>query len=227
MKLEHRYIIFKISDLGNSLKCDEVRALARQYNSECRISRGKPALECLVIEKDWPEYEPALKLLSARVDGVAPPTRWEQDNERAANEACNVLGGLGYHWTGSEWVKSKPRQSAKGLKEGYEHFGSFSEASVASPWPPLHKNEPCKHVVTEAPAPRKHNHYFKDVSRFELVDVYRILELFDVTNPAIAHAVKKLLVAGGRGAGKDIHKDIQEAIDTLVRWQDMRKEDEA
>ena len=30
---------------------------------------------------------------------------------------------------------------------------------------------------------------------------------------------KKLLVAGGRGAGKDINQDIQEAIDTLVRWR--------
>ena len=57
------------------------------------------------------------------------------------------------------------------------------------------------------------------------IDVYRVLELFNVTNPSIAHATKKLLVAGGRGAGKSIDKDIQEAIDSLVRWQAMRNED--
>ena len=71
----------------------------------------------------------------------------------------------------------------------------------------------------------KHGHYFKSVAHLAQVDVYRVLELFGVTNPAIAHAAKKLLVAGGRGAGKSIDKDIQEAIDTLVRWQAMRNED--
>lgn len=71
----------------------------------------------------------------------------------------------------------------------------------------------------------KHNHYFKPVGHLDYVDVYRVLELFNVTNPCLQHAVKKLLVAGGRGGGKDISRDIQEAIDTLVRWQAMRGED--
>lgn len=70
----------------------------------------------------------------------------------------------------------------------------------------------------------KHAHYFKDVSNLSQVDVYRVLELFEVTDPCIQHAVKKLLVAGGRGA-KSVDKDVQEAIDTLERWQEMRKED--
>lgn len=72
---------------------------------------------------------------------------------------------------------------------------------------------------------RAHNHYFKDVSKLDTVDVYRVLELFAVTNPSIAHAIKKLLVAGGRGAGKDVSKDIQEAVDSLERWKEMRVED--
>ena len=71
---------------------------------------------------------------------------------------------------------------------------------------------------------KAHSHYFKDVAHLKVVDVYRILELFEVINPAIAHAAKKLLVAGGRGH-KDIDKDIQEAIDTLERWKAMRQED--
>lgn len=71
---------------------------------------------------------------------------------------------------------------------------------------------------------RKHNHYFKDVTLIDFVDVYRVLKLFDVVDPAIAHATKKLLVAGGRGV-KDIDKDVKEAIDTLLRWQEIRSED--
>lgn len=71
--------------------------------------------------------------------------------------------------------------------------------------------------------PRKHAHYHKHCP-YESVDVYRVLELFNVTDPCLQHAVKKLLVAGGRGH-KDIGRDIQESIDTLTRWQEMRAEE--
>lgn len=70
----------------------------------------------------------------------------------------------------------------------------------------------------------KHEHYFKNVSRLEFIDVYRVLELFEVDDPCIQHAVKKLLVAGNRGY-KDIEKDVDDAIDSLIRWKEMRKED--
>ena len=71
---------------------------------------------------------------------------------------------------------------------------------------------------------KKHSHYFKDVSKIDTIDVYRVLSLFNVTDPCLQHAIKKLLVAGGRGA-KDINKDVQEAIDTLIRFQAIRNED--
>jgi MarR-like DNA-binding transcriptional regulator SgrR of sgrS sRNA len=71
----------------------------------------------------------------------------------------------------------------------------------------------------------KHNHYFKSTVHLDAVDVYRVLELFEVTNPCLQHAVKKLLCAGDRGA-KDMEQDVQEAMDTLERWQDMCREDE-
>lgn len=74
---------------------------------------------------------------------------------------------------------------------------------------------------------RKHSHYFKPVGHLSVVDVYRVLDLFGVTDPCLQHAAKKLLVAGGRGAGKDYRKDIQEAIDTLQRKLEMMDEDAA
>lgn len=75
-----------------------------------------------------------------------------------------------------------------------------------------------------APGENKHNHYFKPCP-YDHIDVYRVLELFNVTDPCLQHAIKKLLVAGGRGAGKSIDKDIQESIDSLERWQAMRVEE--
>lgn len=72
---------------------------------------------------------------------------------------------------------------------------------------------------------RKHSHYFKNVAHLTHVDVYRVLALYDVTDQALAHAIKKLLVAGGRGV-KDFKRDVQEAIDTLNRRIEMFEEDE-
>ncbi len=72
---------------------------------------------------------------------------------------------------------------------------------------------------------RKHNHYFKNVAHLECIDVYRVLELFGVTDPCLQHAIKKLLCAGVRGV-KDQSKDIQEAIDALNRSLEMRREDD-
>lgn len=69
-----------------------------------------------------------------------------------------------------------------------------------------------------------HDHYFKNVSHLQTVDVYRVLSLFNVTDPCLQHAIKKLLCAGGRGA-KDDAKDVAEAIDSLNRWQAMQFED--
>lgn len=68
------------------------------------------------------------------------------------------------------------------------------------------------------------SHYHKPCP-YSHVDVYRVLELFGVTDPCLQHAIKKLLVAGGRGA-KPAPKDIAEAIVTLTRWQQMRQEEE-
>lgn len=75
-------------------------------------------------------------------------------------------------------------------------------------------------------AEKKHSHYFKDVSHLQSVDVYRILELFEVTCPVAQHIVKKALAAGKRGA-KDQARDMQDIIDSAQRWQAMRQEDEA
>lgn len=72
---------------------------------------------------------------------------------------------------------------------------------------------------------KEFSHYYKKVpSGVQYIDVYRLLEMFEVTNPAIQHAVKKLLVAGGRGH-KDLDKDVKEAIVSLNRWIEMREEE--
>lgn len=52
-------------------------------------------------------------------------------------------------------------------------------------------------------------------------DVYDVLAAFHVTNPAIQHAVKKLLAPGERG-GKSYAQDLEEARQSVVRAQEMQ-----
>ena len=64
------------------------------------------------------------------------------------------------------------------------------------------------------------SHYYKPVSHLYYIDVYRILKLYEVTDPCIQHAIKKLLVAGGRGV-KDAKKDFEEARASIDRALNM------
>ena len=63
-------------------------------------------------------------------------------------------------------------------------------------------------------------HYFKDVSAVDAIDLYHVARLYDITDPALFHAFKKIACAGKRGA-KDQAQDVQEAIDALKRWQEL------
>ncbi len=57
---------------------------------------------------------------------------------------------------------------------------------------------------------------------FGKVDVYAVLEAFNVTCPALSHAIKKLLCPGARG-GKDKLQDIGEAKDAIIRAYEMER----
>lgn len=63
---------------------------------------------------------------------------------------------------------------------------------------------------------KPHNHYFKDVSELNEIDVYQVLRLFNVTDPCLQHIVKKALCAGQRGH-KDFETDLKNIFDTAKR----------
>jgi len=78
-----------------------------------------------------------------------------------------------------------------------------------------------------APVRKQYSHYHKRVpTGVTHIDVYRVLQMWDVRDPCLQHALKKLLVAGGRGS-KGVEKDVAEAIASLQRWQEMHEEDQA
>ena len=68
------------------------------------------------------------------------------------------------------------------------------------------------------------NPYIVDISKYNKLDIYRILSLYDVTDPCLQHAIKKLLCAGKRGV-KNQTQDINEVILSLKRFLEMQGED--
>lgn len=72
----------------------------------------------------------------------------------------------------------------------------------------------------------KYPHYYKDVRHLRLIDPYRVMRLYEVTDQAIGHTLKKVLVPGGRKKN-NMRQDIVEARDTLNRWLILNDEDAA
>ena len=69
------------------------------------------------------------------------------------------------------------------------------------------------------------NPYIVDISKYNKLDIYRILSLYDVTDPCLQHSIKKLLCAGKRGGAKNFLQDVNEAILSLQRLLEMQGED--
>ena len=65
--------------------------------------------------------------------------------------------------------------------------------------------------------------YHREIKKGVLVDVYDVLSAFEVVNPAMQHALKKMLAPGKRGA-KDAIQDMQEAIQSIERAIELEKE---
>lgn len=78
-------------------------------------------------------------------------------------------------------------------------------------------------LVTENIAEKTYPHYYKQLpSDTTHIDIYMILDLFNVGNQGIGHTIKKLLCPGQRHA-KSWLQDVTEARDTLNRVIELEK----
>ena len=75
-------------------------------------------------------------------------------------------------------------------------------------------------------AAMSHEHYFIDVSAYDRVDVYRLIELAGIVCPVAQHVFKKAFATGKRGH-KSLRKDWQDIADSAARRLQMISEDEA
>jgi len=73
---ENRYVVFKCSDMRKYLSQSERRQVEGLALHICLSREGdsKHPLNCLVVESDWPEFEPTWGAIAARVTGAEQPT---------------------------------------------------------------------------------------------------------------------------------------------------------
>ncbi len=83
----------------------------------------------------------------------------------------------------------------------------------------LHYNAPERTTSDESAKPKsKYHRIIKGVE----IDLYDVLKAYDVTCPALAHAIKKAMLPGARHA-KSFEQDIDEAIASLERAKELNK----
>lgn len=80
MNLENRYLVIKRADIEKYLGFGAQEMLAGVANTieDARQADKRSPLECVVIESDWPEYEPTISALETRID---TETAAEVDNK--------------------------------------------------------------------------------------------------------------------------------------------------
>jgi len=124
----------------------------------------------------------------------------EKYNElmEAAEERMNIIGQNG----NDGLVYEEPSQYQKDLQKYYSKIGLD--------------------VVSDVAFPKEENKYKVKCKGVE-IDVYDVLWAFDVINPAIQHAIKKLLKGGERGY-KDESQDYKEAVQSINRAIELIKE---
>ena len=95
---EDRYIVVKRSDLAKV----PVAYRSALVDPLFHIQAHLPQRECLVIESDWPEYEPTWAAIKARVTGQAAP-------QSQADPIAWMVG------TAIWWTKEEAEKAATGL----------------------------------------------------------------------------------------------------------------
>jgi len=72
MKREERYIVLKLTDLDAALTPPARECLERLCDLVAlqRALTGKRPFQAVIIEDDWPEFEPVWGMLERRVDGA-------------------------------------------------------------------------------------------------------------------------------------------------------------
>lgn len=171
-------------------------------------------------------------------------SQWEEGEERMSQTGRNGNDGIAYEEGAPRPNRSHPNWGNWSIPEGSWPFWLLRRMNWETG--AMSYDQPVKGMIRdlwsqlpsgggdcqEPPSSAKptmadlYPKYYKDVSRLQSVDVYRVHRLFGVTDNEIHHASKKLLLCGVRTGGKPARKEVEEARDTLNRWLEIQAEEE-
>lgn len=66
---EYRYLVLKFKDINKYLSAEDKAEILRIAHkvAKGRCDDGKMPIECVVVESDWPEYEPTWEMIEKRM----------------------------------------------------------------------------------------------------------------------------------------------------------------
>ena len=179
---------------------------------------------------------------------LAPPMQADLEHlARTVPEWNESLDRLCNHKIGIEWFSSENFPDRHGYSEGEwlqarRDLGLVTTEGEDEAFDAMAKRDVFEEIVEgfddlragnfnsfwvkdpSALSDRPYSKYFRDVSRLDSIDVYRVHKLFTLEDHALCHASKKILLGGDRTGGKSLEEDIREARDTLNRWLEMERE---
>lgn len=94
-KREPRYVVLKIKDVEEYLTINERRALIDLSGkiADGRYREGRPPLNAVVVERDWPEFDVVWGMIEARMLGVKNKYETEiEEIQTELSEQCRLLG---------------------------------------------------------------------------------------------------------------------------------------
>jgi len=99
-KREVRYTVIKHNQLTES---------QMQYLKNCIFGEGIPTVEAVVVESDWPEFEPVWKMIEDRVSGApVEGGKAEYDALAQAMTTNQTIGGVPREFVRGRYIVVKP-----------------------------------------------------------------------------------------------------------------------
>ena len=93
-----RYVVLKIRDVKDglsSIQIEQLKSICKAVE-QYRKTTNRIPLVCVVVESDWPEYEPVWAMIEARMTGQARAQASGVPDEQAAylvEETAKILSG--------------------------------------------------------------------------------------------------------------------------------------
>lgn len=131
---------------------------------------------------------------------------------------CNteILSRHTFDFCQSCYTRNRTNGSFEGVPVAYQITGNTHGLDKGC-------SAPLRENVDKVREPTQPDLY-QDISGLHLLDINRVLKLFKVTDPCIQFATRTLLHLELDNTSVPV-QDIQAAIESLQRWQEMRHED--